>query len=533
MARDVSRRSTVWVSSAARLVFGSVFACAALLPMGAMFSAQTASARTVPPPPPDPATVQTAFSLLDNTGYATALGEPVAGPEDDGGTDSGFDTGRNQRTEARVLSASGLKFDVQLFAFPDAGTALDQYNTLTANYSQGVALEPLPGVGDQAAYVETTVFVLRGAQILQVDISFTGAAEEQLDEAKSSAADFDAILTFFYRRVIPVGQALGPTLSGAPVSVPQTLLPAAARDACAGEPTLAASIFGADATASPSQSERNPATMCILSGGGETVFLFVLTEGQLTSSLTPSTAADKYAADLASAQASPNAPLVAANGLSFTTTLPEVSAEALVTGPSGQNYVVTALVPGSFSALGNEAPFAASLATLVAGTPAAVEAPPPPPTTLPAPTTVPAPTTTIVPTTATVPATLGSVVPGSVVSGAAAAPPTVSALDSESSDTASTVAGAAPVVSTTSKSSGGSSTAVVVVVLLVAAAIGATVFAVRRRRMIVGAAVHPDAVGVPGPVDSRVLDLEGSWNIGVAAVPGPSQQTVVMEDTNA
>src|SRR4051812_46336086 len=60
-----------------------------------------------------------AFALLDNAGYATALGETVTGPEDDGGVPYEPTGTPGHDSVARVLGASGLLYTIDLYSLSD------------------------------------------------------------------------------------------------------------------------------------------------------------------------------------------------------------------------------------------------------------------------------------------------------------------------------------------------------------------------------------------------------------------------------
>ncbi|HEY4332111.1 MAG TPA: hypothetical protein VGM78_06065, partial [Ilumatobacteraceae bacterium] len=489
--------------------------------VGAFFTAMVLSSISLARPvAADPPPFQTAASLLDNAGYAAALGEAVTGPEDDGGTVGGDGS---QRSQVRVLGASGLRYQINLNTFATTDAAVAAYNQAQTQYSQGVPPTPIPGAGEQAFQSKTYAFAQHGAQVLAITLTYSGAAEDALDAAKTNGTDFTATLEAFNQHVVTLTQALAPKLDGLPVTTAQSFVPADAVDACAGEPALAAQYIAPDATAEGLiESERPPATACFMEAGGETLQLFVITDAQLASSLAATTAAAQYAVDLANAQAGATSgggtvtESDTASARIFSTILPEVSAEALVTGPSGTPYLVTLEVPGSFNVEGGEAAYAAQLVQMVQAVPAAIEAPPPPPTTIPPPATAPpptdAPTTTIAPLVTTV-STLPVVTTPNVT-----IPTTV----------------VAPVIvpPTHSSDSGNGATVAIVVILIVLAAGAGGVIAARRKGFLL-AGGKPSVRGVAGDHETEITSFEGAWNIGVAAVPGESEHGISIGDSGA
>jgi hypothetical protein len=241
-----------------------------------------------------------AAGLLDVSGYATALGSQVSAVEDDGGfpdPNGGF------RSDARIASASGPVFAVSVHSAANLADARSEFSQLTGN---GSSVTALPGVGDQAADVDGKVVVRKGSQILTIDVDLAGAASDALDQIKINGGDPTQALQGFQAMGQLLAAPLAAKLTGASVPKAAAVLPKGAIDPCGAAGSVVKAVEKiykvSSVSASTASSDSPPGVACEISAPGLSTPIEVttVTDAQLGSSVSSSTAAAEFAGNASS-----------------------------------------------------------------------------------------------------------------------------------------------------------------------------------------------------------------------------------------
>jgi hypothetical protein len=226
-----------------------------------------------------------ALPLLTQAGLTTALGTPLKGFQDDGGTASTEGFISIAETEDRLT-----RFRVSLQSYPSAANATQAYNELTR--SGGTALA---GLGDKAMdLVATQVVVLKASQVLLVGVYPTPAGLDYIGENDKSPA---SLLTLLDKPARAVATAIAPHLVGTAVSGPYLQLPAGGLDPCALSIKAIATATKQDVSATNGPSEDRPSQQCNVRIATSPYLVQTYTSTQAAAAVPATTLAAVYAAD--------------------------------------------------------------------------------------------------------------------------------------------------------------------------------------------------------------------------------------------
>lgn len=229
-----------------------------------------------------------AASLIDASSLSRTLLSPVYATTDQGGASSGngsFDS----RATATTIAGADLTY--LLSSFASATAAKQAYRNLTSGLSEAT---PVSGVGDEAVSSGQDVYVLKGAQVLQVTAKADDALAGQLSQIKASGGDPSAEFARVVQTAIPAARAAAGKMSGSSSTRTGFVLPKDGVDPCTVSAATVGKVYGVKgATAQPVLSEDPPATECEYSlPGVGGVLTFVTTGDQL---YTPAFPDDIYA----------------------------------------------------------------------------------------------------------------------------------------------------------------------------------------------------------------------------------------------
>ena len=269
---------------------------------------------------PAPKALQ-ALPLLKLTELSTAIGTPLNGLQDDGGTSSpsgGFVS--VAETESHLT-----KFRISLQSYANPAAAMQVYKQLTVNGGT-----PLPGIGDKALdSIGTQVIVLKASQVLTVNVNLTSAGEDYLGQNDKST---ESLLTALDKPARAAAQAIAAQLTGSPAIGSYLQLPAGALDPCKLSANAISTGTKQDVTAVNASSENRPAQQCDIKIGDSRYLVQTYTSAQATAAVPSTSLAAVYAQDASAHTPGEHVHTESANFMAFANIDEDFSLELLVTG---------------------------------------------------------------------------------------------------------------------------------------------------------------------------------------------------------
>ena len=268
---------------------------------------------------PAPKALQ-ALPLLKLTELSAAIGTPLNGLQDDGGTSSGSEFFSVAETESHLT-----RFRISLQSFANPAAAMDAYSQLS-----GTGGTPLAGIGDKAVdLVGEQVVVLKASQVLVVNVNLTSAGQDYLGQNDKSP---ESMLAALDKPARAAAQAIAAQLTGSPTSGSYLQLPAGALDPCHLSTKAIAAGTKQDVTAANDTSEDRPAQQCDVNIGDSHYLVQTYTSAQAAAAIPSTSLAAVYAQDASGHTPGEHVHTESASLMAYANIDEDFTLEVLVTG---------------------------------------------------------------------------------------------------------------------------------------------------------------------------------------------------------